>query len=368
MRKPERSGPPKAQPAPLASAIHPSAAAQSPATKAKAPFRVPHPSHVASRETSESAVERLLLKGDPAPAQREFETSAETALARVDTLGDAFAGWAAEGAELLMTAAVTHPFGPFDRSLHSLARLDLALDALYFHPYSNAPLPLISVIGAYVGEALRSAHRGTWRVATDSLLQARVLAGGYVWEPFRLVHERINAGANVSLYRTLAPALAREGTLAWLASAKEQVLPPRLWHGPLSAEVLTQLGTDLLDSMWSLACAQHYGGPLDGSVESLRALDQLMDVLARSGGPLTLEQPWVMRLTALATSYVGEVLRRQTGGYWTPSAGRPGEDTVVFRLGGGQEATPMANVLGRITSQKRFQLESYVRVLLRRLE
>jgi hypothetical protein len=331
-------------------------------------FRVPHPSQFPRPPGESSPFDQMLLQGDPLPAQRDFETNAETALARVETLGDAFAGWSEEGAKLLMTSPVTHYFGPFDRSLHSLARLDLALDTLYSAPYANPPLPLISVLGAYVGETLRAAHRGSWKVTSESLLQARVLAGGYVWEPFRLVHERLSLGATVSLYRTLAPALAREGTLAWLSSAPDSVPPPRLWSGPLNATTLTQLGTDLLDSVWSLACYQHFGSRLDGSVDSLRALDPLMDILARSGQELTLTNPWVMRLTALATGYVGEVLKRQAGGYWVASAGRAGEDPVVFRLGGGLEVTPMSNVLNRITTQKRFQLDSYVRVLLRRME
>jgi hypothetical protein len=329
-------------------------------------FRVPHPGHVSKPSTDN--LDRQLLQGDPRPAQQEFEASAEVAIARVEGLEEPFTGWAEEASHLLMTSAVTHYFGTFDRSLHSLARLDLGLDALYFGPRAAPPEPLISMLGAYVGETLRTAHRGTWKLASTNLLHARVLAGGYVWEPFRLVHERLSTGASFSIFRALAPALAHEGTLAWFSCAKEHVPPPRLWAGPLNASVLGTLGAELLDSVWSLSCAQHYGSELDGSVESLHALDQLMDVLTRSARTLTLDQPWVMRLTALATAYVGEVLRREAGGYWTPSAGRPGEDPVVFRLSGGLDATPMTNILGRITAQKRFQLESYVRVLLRRME
>ncbi len=110
--------------------------------------------------------------------------------------------------------------------------------------------------------------------------------------------------------------MAKRGTIAWMASAPINTTLTKPWQEPFTAQNLEQLGEMVTHTPWSICCETLFGQGLDGSVASLRALDQLLDFLCDSAeAPRPLDS-WLVRTATLAGAYVGKVLIANTQAHW----------------------------------------------------
>jgi hypothetical protein len=336
------------------------------------PFRVPRPAlsqPPSSRDVPASYgwsdPERSFGRGDPSIARNRLEQKALEALASIDDSFQAFEQKAAFAASVLSTAPVVHYFAPFDRSLCSLPRLELALRTLYLgvnHLPSSSVRPLVAL---YLGECLRVSHRGTWRGVPERPTTWAVEAGAHIWQPYRCAGQLLSGTPGQSLLAAAGGGLAKRGTIAWMASAPINVALTKPWPEPFTPQNLQQLGEMVTHTPWSICCESFFGQGLDGSVASLRALDQLLDFLCDSAEAPRPLDPWLVRTATLAGTYVGKVLIANTQAQWVTRSVQA-EQGASLELPGGIIATPVANVITRATSRKRSQLHDYVRALLRR--
>ncbi len=397
-----RSEPPAAQRAAPKSAAKPRSATTTAEVKTGA-FRVPRPGSLASSAppsasslppTTVSApepsippvttplpapekasefwpdVEVQLFEGRRAPVLDYLERTAAAAMHQLSSQELTTYSMARAAAALLTEGWVTHHFAPFDLSLHSLARLDMALDAVFGFERTASLRPtsrdLARLLGAYLGETLRVSHRGNWEGELSESSRLVVRAGAHVWSPFVIVERRILSGGKPPLTASLEPGLAHQGTQAWMAHELCPKRVPLLWTQLPGPHNMPELGAAMCKSIYSLACAQKEGLLLDRSEDSLSALDSVVDVLVATATPLNGKEPWLQRLAVLVGAYTGEVLRVQAGGDWQAQSGVPLADRYYLKLPNGLEATPAANVVARAVAGKASQLRGYVRAMLRR--
>jgi hypothetical protein len=274
---------------------------------------------------------------------------------------------ARSAAELLNRSWITHLFLPFDLSLHSLARLEAALATLCrMQPFDEPPPALVLLLGAYVGETLRTAHRGEWSGSSASSRSAHVRAGSHVWYPFTSVRMWLSAGGSKSLYAEIAPGLARPGTLAWQTCVDVKLRPLTLWQGEVRAEHLPALARAVRTSPWNVACELLHRATLDGAVASLDPLEQLLRTLCGSGRTWTGKEPWLQRLALFAGAYVGEIIRSQSGAAWVDPLDPSSQLGFSLELPGGRVVTPLRHLVKRATTQKPLDLELYVTAMLGR--
>jgi hypothetical protein len=336
------------------------------------PFRVPRPElslPPSSRDVPQSYgwsdPERNFGKGDPNIARNRLEQKALETLATLTEGFQAFEQKTALIANVLSTAPVVHYFAPFDRSLCSLPRVELALRTLYL---GASHLPAASVrplVALYLGETLRVSHRGTWRGVPERPTTWAVEAGAHIWQPYRCAGQLLTGNPGHALLAAAGGGLAKRGTIAWMASAPITVALNKPWQEPSTPQNLERLGEMVTHTPWSICCEALFGQGLDGTVASLRALDQLLDFLCDSAEPPRALDAWLVRTATLAGSYVGKVLIANTQAQWVERSGAS-EHGASLELAGGIMATPIANIIARATSRKRSQLFDYVRALLRR--
>ncbi len=316
-----------------------------------------------------SEVEQELVSGEHHPALDYLSQSARQQLSHLhhtDPLSE-FQTLAHSAAELLNRSWITHLFLPFDLSLHSLARLEAAMATLCrMQPFDDPPPALVLLLGAYVGETLRLAHRGEWSGTTTSSRAANVRAGSHVWHPFVSVRVWLTSGGSKSLFAEIATGLARPGTLAWQTCSDVKARPLTLWQGDVTAEHLPALARAVQTSPWAVACELLHQSPLDGTVESLDALEQLLRTLAGSGRSWTGKEPWLQRLALLAGSYVGEIIRAHSGAVWADPLDPQSQLGFSLELPTGRIITPLRHVVRRATTQKPLDLELYVTAMLGR--
>ncbi len=336
------------------------------------PFRVPRPSSgvpPSSQEPPSSYAwndpERLFARGDASGAKARLEQKALELLEPYPTAFEVFPDKVDEIVHLLSATPVIHYFAPFDRSLCSLPRMELAIRTLYDGANS---LPIASVrplLALYVGEVLRVSHRGSWRGVPERPSTWAVEAGAHIWQPIRCISQLLSDPPGQSLLQSVGSGLAKRGTVAWMTTAA--FAPPliRPWHDPLTPQKQAELGHWVAHSPWSGCCERLFGHPLDGSIDSLKALDRLLDFLCDSAETPQPDEPWLVRTATLAGAYVGLVLTSQAHAKWLDRM-TPTQQGIALELPGGIIATPVANVVARATSRKRSQLADYVRALLRR--
>lgn len=336
------------------------------------PFRVPRPSSGAPPSSQDPPLsyawndpERQFERGDPSAARARFEQKALDLLEPYPTDFTDFPDKVTEIARVLSTAPVVQYFAPYDRSLCSLARVELAVRTLYG---GASVLPIASVrpaLALYVGEVLRMSHRGSWRGVPERPSTWAVEAGAHIWQPLKCIAQILTDTPGQSLLQSVGSGLAKRGTLAWM-SADPGALPlSRPWHDPLTPPKQAELGTWLCSSPWSVCCDRAFGQPLDGSLQSLKALDRLLDFLCDSAESPKATAPWLVRTATLAGAYVGVVLTGNANAQWVERTSNT-EQGIALELPGGIIATPVANVVARATSRKRSQLADYVRALMRR--
>lgn len=335
------------------------------------PFRVPRPDFSlppSSRDVPASYgwsdPERNFGRGDPIMARNRLEQRALEALASLSDGFQTFDQKAALVAAALSTAPVVHYFAPFDRSLCSLPRLELALRTLYLgvnHLPTASVRPLVAL---YLGESLRISHRGAWRGVPERPTTWAVEAGAHIWQPYRCAGQFLTGTPGQALLASAGGGLAKRGTIAWMAHAPVNVALSKPWQEPLTPQNLEQLGEMVTHTPWSICCETLFGQGLDGSVASLRALDQLLDILCDGAEAPRALDPWLVRTATLAGTYVGKVLIANAGAHWLERSAQ--DPSATLELPGGIMATPVANIIARATSRKRSQLFDYVRALLRR--
>jgi hypothetical protein len=336
------------------------------------PFRVPRPSSGAPPSSQDppssyawNDPERQFVRGDATGARARFEQRALELLEPYPTEFETFSEKAREIVALLSSTPVIHYFAPFDRSLCSLPRIELAIRTLYA---GSSSLPIASVrpvLALYVGEVLRVSHRGNWRGVAERPSTWAVEAGAHIWQPLRCIAQLLTDAPGHALLQSVGAGLAKRGTLAWMAATSTTLPLTRPWLDPLTPQKQADLGVWVSHSPWSACCERLFGQALDGSLQSLKALDRLLDFLCDSAESPKVGEAWLLRTATLAGAYVGLVLTSNAHAQWVerpPST----EQGIALELPGGIIATPVANVIARATSRKRSQLSDYVRALMRR--
>lgn len=269
-----------------------------------------------------------------------------------------------EAASLLTEARITHHFAPFDLSLHSLARLDIALTVtLGFDPIvetSPATHALVKLLGAYIGETLRISHRGWWSGETSDPDSLRVHADNHIWYPCRVIAQRLQGGGRQSLAERLEPGIARPGTAPWLIQHPSSTRPPLLFAELPTADRLPEVAAAVCHSVFAAACRLRSGIALDRTPVSLPALDSLVDVLVRCASLPSGKEPWLQRLGLILGAYTGEVHRRQLGGQWRVRAGAPLAERYVLVDSSGRELCPGGDLVARAASGEPSNLRELV--------
>ncbi len=301
-------------------------------------------------------VEQRLIQGDHPYAARYFSQAARQQLSHLPQASaeSEFEVFAHSACEFLNKSWITHHFAPFDLSLHSLSRLQLAMATLLGGQPSERPASaVVMLIGGYVGATLRLAHRGGWVDGSD-LHTARVRAGSHEWRPFETVRHWLMSGARKSLVDELGAGLAKHGTLAWSAHQKTRITPHALWQGDVGPDELPLLAAAVKNSVLAYASEILFEQPLDRTVHGLDALSAVVDVITRSARPIEGNEAWLRRTALLVGAYVGETIRERKDVTWRQA--KSGE----FQLGSGTiSMSPMGYIITQAVSQRPINLIQY---------
>lgn len=316
-------------------------------------------------------IELGVLAGDCALALDDFTHHAKDQLSHLPraTPQQEFTLLGILCAELLNKAWVTHHFAPFDLSLYSLPRLEAATATLCgMQPFTEPHSAVSLLLGAYVGEVLRRAHRGDWIGALGASHLARVRAGSTTWQPFQSVRHWLLSGGRTSLLGGLSPGLAGPGTSAWRSYTHVKATPKTLWHGDVDCSGITVLARAMESSVLSRACELLHGRPLDGSIDSLDGFEQLLRTIVSSAHPLTGKEAWLQRVALLAGAYLGETIARHTHARWTvgEATGSDQLPRFVLELETGRHLKPIEHILIRAASQHPLDMELFANISLDR--
>lgn len=314
------------------------------------------------------SVERQIRAGEHAEAIRYFEESARRQISHLPPLVPEreHEVLAQLGAELLNSSWITHQFAPFDLSLQSLSRLQLAIGTTYGRTPPEKPAPaLLLLLGSYIGEALRMAHRGTWQTQTtaSSALLSHVRAGAHEWQPYDLVRSWLQRGGN-SLLDELGPSMARPGSVAWQSSAQIKVIPHVAWEGDVDRHSASGLGQALCSSVWCACCRLWNRRELDLSLESLASADWLFRILVDTAHPLRGDEPWLQRITLHFGSYAAEVYRAHAPASWLDKEAYPDAEPLALELPTGLVVSPIAYLTNCAVARRFGVIETWVRSLL----
>jgi len=309
-----------------------------------------------------------LARGDARAALFEFEQGLSRRLEGGSGNGSGRAGHdelaraAQITARYLTEAVVSRHFAPYDFSVFSIARLDVALGLLYrggVGPRTELRTRALLGLGAYSGECLRQAFAGEWTGGTADLLRMHVEGQGLSFSPFRDVHARMQTGEPLEVGDIPVPHPGAEplGQRVLLS-----IPPPAPWDPAPWPDVssLPELGLRLRESPVGLYCAG-VELPLDLSFASLRSLDRYVTLLAPPLAPSDPEAPWIRRAAVLVGAYIGEVLRATRGGHWEPLHGEPRADAYRVLLPGGIQAYPIAAAFERLSGRRLEQPSDYAR-------
>ncbi|MBM4364231.1 MAG: hypothetical protein FJ104_16245, partial [Deltaproteobacteria bacterium] len=264
-------------------------------------------------------------------------------------------------------------FAPWDFSPRSVARLDAALSVLYGPARRPAlgtdPDGLVLLAGAYLGEVFRMAHGSTWEGRLAALDSTLVVGAQGVLHPFRLISERIREGDRIPVAARVHALLPPRSAAASQHRLLPAVEPPVPWapHSWPRLTDIAELGRSVPLSPIGRFCEERVGIRLDHEAASLAALDAYLELVAPVDSTREADTGWGRRVAVLVGSYVGETLRPLVHGEWLPGADHP-EDALGFRLriGSGAPATPVAQVLERVSGTRTSTLVDYARTLLRR--
>ncbi len=308
--------------------------------------------------------EQRLALGDGKAALFDFEQGLARKLEAVHARTGAkeLSSAAMITARYLTEAAVSRHFAPFDLSLFSIARLDVALGLLYrggVGPRTELRKRVLLGLGAYGGECLRQAYAGEWVGGTVDLLMMHVEGQGLCFSPFRDMNARLQSAQPLEVGDTPLPHPGAEPLGQRVALS---LSPPTPWDPEPWPDVsrLPELGARLRESPVGLYCAG-VEVPLDLSFASLRSLDRYVTLLAPPLAPSDPEAGWVRRAAILVGAYLGEVLRLTRGGQWEPVRGDLRPEAYRLELPGGIKALPVAAAFERLSGRRLEQPSDYAR-------
>jgi hypothetical protein len=274
----------------------------------------------------------------------------------------------AVAASFLSVSPVTREFAPYDLSLHSLARLEAALDVLFGPDPLPAPStnnPLLVLLGQYIGEALRQCHHGSWDGSFQHCDRARVLVGHRSWQPFQLLFDRWQFGNGAPIRIGIQSALSQRDTPAWAHRIVCPIEPPMPWSDGEwpSVQLMHDLSAYVSEGIIARHCETALRQPLDGSMSSVAALDGFVGLIAPPGVAADPNEAWVRRIAVLLGAYLGEVLCRAAAGtgWLTASETASGPDAYVLVLQNGRHAQPVTEILARFGQTSKIRLSDYLR-------
>lgn len=271
-------------------------------------------------------------------------------------------------ASFLSVSPVTREFAPYDLSLHSLARLEAALDVLFGPDPLPAPSPsnpLLALLGQYIGEALRQAHQGSWEGSFQQYDRARVLVGHRSWQPFQLIFDRWQFGNGAPIRIGIQSALSQRESPAWTHRIVCPIEPPMPWNEGAwpGVALMPDLSAYVSQGIIARYCETALRQPLDGSMSSIGALDGFVGLIAPPGVAADPNEAWVRRVAVLLGAYLGEVLCRAAAGTgWLRSDEIVSDpDAYVMVLRNGRHAQPVTEILSRFGQASKIRLSDYLR-------
>lgn len=313
-------------------------------------------------------LESALISGEPDALLDAWNADCEPILARLD----------ADPSELGLLAAIALTrapgfchFAPYDLSLWSLIRLEVALDLIFGKAPADPDtlegrLGAQLVLSAYVGETLRRAYDGRWNGNLAEPHEARVETRVATLAPFDVVHTRLLTGGPLALERLVTLESAHRSVDQWSRYTEDQATPPTPWapHPWPTLEDLGAYGRALSRSVVSMYCEQFADTRLDHGMDGLAALDSYLALVAPPAAPAIAPSPVVRRTAVFVGAYVGEVLRSHWGGQWIASDA-PEPARYVLEVGSivtrpvqqvysrlcGQQPTTLTEYAARLTSQ-----------------
>ncbi len=308
--------------------------------------------------------EQRLALGDSKAALFEFEQGLSRKLESLPArAGAAELSWAATvTARYLTESPISRHFAPYDLSLFSIGRLDIALGLIYrggVGPRTELRTRALLGLGAYSGECLRQAYAGEWVGPSADLLRMHIEGQGLCFSPFRDMNARLQSAEPLEVGDTPLPHPGAEplGQRVALSVAPPTPWDPAPWP---DADQLPLLGSRLRESPVGLYCAG-VELPLDLSFASLRSLDRYVTLLAPPLAPPDPEAVWVRRAAVLVGAYMGEVLRATRGGAWEATRGELRAEAYRLALPGGLKALPVAAAYERLSGRRLEQPSDYAR-------
>ena len=308
--------------------------------------------------------EQRLALGDSKAALFEFEQGLSRKLEALPArAGAAELSWAATvTARYLTESPISRHFAPYDLSLFSIGRLDVALGLIYrggVGPRTELRTRALLGLGAYSGECLRQAYAGEWVGPAADLLRMHIEGQGLCFSPFRDMNARLQSAEPLEVGDTPLPHPGAEPLGQRVAVS---IAPPTPWDPAAwpDAAQLPLLGCRLRESPVGLYCAG-VELPLDLSFASLRSLDRYVTLLAPPLAPSDPEAVWVRRAAVLVGAYMGEVLRATRGGAWEPTRGDLRAEAYRLALPGGIKALPIAAAYERLSGRRLEQPSDYAR-------
>jgi hypothetical protein len=284
-------------------------------------------------------LEHTLSSGARELALAGVEALADEALAHLPILllGDTQAS-ARAALQFFTLAPVLRHFGPYDSSLKSLDRLEAGLGMLYGmgpHALDAAGVShaLCQLAGLYLGETLRHCCGGQWEGPPGPFAEAKLMLLGFELQPFQLIRHRIIHGRHAMLRSALGRMLEQAPESAHRFRSPVQLAPPPPWGDRdwPSTEELPRFGRALAHSVVAVYAAEQAQVSLDRSLNSLRGLDQYLELVAPLGAPLLEDSAWARWLAVFLGAYLGEVLCKELGGVWG-AAESAGAEAFVIEL------------------------------------
>lgn len=306
-------------------------------------------------------LESALISGEHDALVDAWNADCEPILARLD----ADPGELGRLAAIALTRApgFCH-FAPYDLSLWSLIRLEIALD-LIFGKNSADPDTLEGrlgaqlVLSAYVGETVRQAYDGRWNGTLATPHEATVETRLAVLAPFDVVHTRLLTGGALALDRLVTLESAHRSVDQWSRYTEDQATPPTPWepHVWPTLEDVGAYGRALSRSVVAMYCEQFAETRLDHGIEGLAALDSYLALIAPPAAPCGAPSPALRRTAVLVGAYVGEALRSHWGGQWVASDA-PEPARYVLEVGS-IVTRPIQQVFARVCGQQPTTLTEY---------
>lgn len=308
-------------------------------------------------------LESALVNGEPSALQQHWAALCQAELAKLPRASSDQLGWLAERAANLLTRApgFTH-FAPYDYSLWSLLRLQVAIALVYGNHQPDDEQDETSsalVLGAYLGETVRLAHDGYWNGRVDNPETAYVVTKLGDLTPLALLHAHLTSGKKLVLDDYLDLGEAHRGSLPWSRHKRNTSLVPCPWAPMERPEVkhLSPIGRAIGRSMLSLYCDRFADGPLDYTTETLDALESYLALVSPPHSPVDEASPALGRVATLVGCYLGEVLRSLAGGEWVLHG--PDPQGYAF-CSGSVSVAPIEYVMRRLKGEHALTLAGFV--------